>query len=118
MGPVGERPVILDDTCYFVACSDAWEAALLNDPRCYALINSLVFWDSKRPITKKILQRIDLRALIAHVDHGRVLDHADRELQSMGVGMEHIASRWSEKLEKLLAADSAGRGNGSQLSFL
>lgn len=72
IGPVNGRPVQFDDTCYFVACESARQAALilnlLNHPLCYQFIHSIVFWDAKRPITKKLLQRIDLKALLNHVD--------------------------------------------------
>ena len=50
------RPVMFDDTCYFVACSTAEEAALLsalcNEPTTLALVRSASFRDAKRPVTK------------------------------------------------------------------
>ncbi|MDR0592715.1 MAG: hypothetical protein LBG60_05560 [Bifidobacteriaceae bacterium] len=65
--PIGGKPVVLDDTCYFLPFSDITEALLvtaaLNSPECVELIESLVFWDSKRPITKRLLARIDLGRL-------------------------------------------------------
>lgn len=65
--PLNGLPVVLDDTCYFTAFDDPTEAciatALLSSPECVALIESLVFWDSKRPITKKLLQRLDTSKL-------------------------------------------------------
>ena len=67
IGPVDGQPVLLDDTCYFLACPDKEEAdritALLNGPKAQALIESLRFPDAKRPMTKTILQRIDLNRL-------------------------------------------------------
>lgn len=69
IGPVGGRPALLDDTCYFLPCDSAPEAselaARLNGPVARALLTSLVFADAKRPITKAILQRIDLDRLPA-----------------------------------------------------
>ncbi|MDY5133871.1 hypothetical protein, partial [Actinotignum urinale] len=35
----------------------------LNSAECLALIDSLIFTDAKRPITKKLLDRIDLNKL-------------------------------------------------------
>lgn len=65
--PLNEQPVVLDDTCYLLPFDNATEAAVvtavLNSPECIALIESLVFWDSKRPITKKLLARLDLNKL-------------------------------------------------------
>jgi hypothetical protein len=72
VGPVEGRPVMLDDTCYFLACSSAEEAAVLaalcNDPMALALIRSASFPEAKRPITKALLQRIDLRAILDRSD--------------------------------------------------
>ncbi|WP_406708904.1 hypothetical protein QEV68_05400 [Trueperella pyogenes] len=67
VAPLEGRPVVLDDTCYFIPFLDPTEAvlvaAILNSPAALDLIESLVFWDAKRPITKKLLARIDLNKL-------------------------------------------------------
>jgi hypothetical protein len=67
IGPVDGFPPLLDDTCYFLPCATAHEAERiarkLNSPKAHALIDSLRFADAKRPITKAILQRIDLDRL-------------------------------------------------------
>jgi hypothetical protein len=79
VGPVGDSPVVFDDTCYFIPTETALQAAglsaLLNSSTCQMAIESLVFWDAKRPITKKLLQRLDLAAV------ARVTSRA--ELQSL-----------------------------------
>jgi hypothetical protein len=68
IAPVDGKPVMLDDTCYFVPCASYAQglllAALLNHPLCQEFIRSIMFTDAKRPITKKLLQRIDLCALL------------------------------------------------------
>lgn len=78
VAPLNETPVVLDDTCYLLPFDDPTEAAVvaatLNSPACIALIESLVFWDSKRPITKKLLSRLDLNRL--PVDADVVVDQA------------------------------------------
>lgn len=67
VGPVGDAPVVFDDTCYFIPAANGLQAAglsaLLNSSTCQKAIESLAFWDAKRPITKKLLQRIDLVAV-------------------------------------------------------
>lgn len=67
IGPVNGRPVVLDDTCYFLPCgseSDATALAdLLNSAAARAFFRSFIFWDSKRPITAQLLARLDLRKL-------------------------------------------------------
>jgi hypothetical protein len=78
IGQIAGQPVVLDDTCYFLPFQDPTEAAvvtaLLNSGAARDLIESMVFWDSKRPITKKLLARIDLNRLPA--DFGFVVDAA------------------------------------------
>ncbi|MDO4631831.1 MAG: class I SAM-dependent methyltransferase [Corynebacterium sp.] len=65
--PIDGKPVVLNDTCYFLPFDNSTHAAIvtaiLRSPECQAFINSLAFWDSKRPITKKLLSRINLFAL-------------------------------------------------------
>jgi hypothetical protein len=67
VGPVEDRPVMLNDTCYFLACDSAEQAAhlaaLCNDPKTLELLRALTFRDAKRPITKGVLQRINLDAI-------------------------------------------------------
>jgi len=68
IGPHDGRPVMLDDTCYFLPFDD--EQAARRAQR--ALMTSLardffqarVFWDAKRPITKSLLQTLNLEALL------------------------------------------------------
>lgn len=67
IAPVDDRPVMLDDTCYFLACTSLAEAThfsdLLNSDWCMEFLRSRLFPDAKRPITKKLLQSINLEAL-------------------------------------------------------
>jgi hypothetical protein len=67
IGPVGEKPVLFDDTCYFVPFENKREAgvvaAILNSQPCRQFLASLTFTDSKRPITVELLQRLNIRAI-------------------------------------------------------
>lgn len=74
-GIVGEhhrKPIVLDDTCYFIPCTSEKEARfvceLLNSDVCQRFLHSLVFFDAKRPITIDILNRIDLKRVAEHVN--------------------------------------------------
>lgn len=64
VGPTDGRPTVLDDTAYFLACDSEDEATLLcellNSDNARDFLSSLVFWDSKRPITISVLSRLDL----------------------------------------------------------
>ncbi len=67
VGPVDEKPVLFDDTCYFLPFQDEQEARvvseILNSEECKEFLTSLTFTDSKRPITVELLQRLNIRAL-------------------------------------------------------
>jgi hypothetical protein len=67
VGPVENKPVVLDDTCYFLSCKSEEEAVLMADllrsKPAQQFYESFIFWDSKRPITAKILQKLNLLAL-------------------------------------------------------
>ncbi|MEZ3160458.1 hypothetical protein AB1K54_07895 [Microbacterium sp. BWT-B31] len=87
VAPIQDQPVVLDDTCYFLPFEDGTEAAVvaaqLNSPQAQLLIESLVFWDSKRPITKKLLARIDLSKLTT--DSDAILQRAQAVAEETGI---------------------------------
>ncbi|MDE0145162.1 MAG: hypothetical protein OXL95_04770 [Nitrospira sp.] len=62
--PENGRPVMVDDTCYSISCKDEKEARLLcdllNSKPAQSFLWSLVFEDSKRPITVDVLRRLSL----------------------------------------------------------
>lgn len=66
-GNVGDKPVMLDNTCYFFPCTSIDEAMffkdLLNSETARRFLSSLIFRDSKRPVTIDILKRFDLKKL-------------------------------------------------------
>lgn len=67
VGPYAGKPVVLDDTCYFIPCQSKEEAdylaGLLNSEAAQEFLKSFIFWDAKRPITADILGRLSLAAL-------------------------------------------------------
>ena len=60
--PHNGRPVMVDDTCYSIPCKCEREALLLRDllnaQPAQRFLRSLVFQDSKRPITVDVLRRL------------------------------------------------------------
>lgn len=66
--PHNKKPVMVDDTCYFVGFDDYESASavsfILNSLPISEFISSLVFMDSKRVITKDVLMRLDLCKII------------------------------------------------------
>jgi hypothetical protein len=65
------KPIMIDDTCYslsFEVFDDAYVTMLLlNNKLTMEFILSISFADSKRPYTKKVLSRIDLRKVCGAV---------------------------------------------------
>ena len=60
----GEKPVMTDDTAYFLAFYD-YDVAysimlLLNSQKVQDFLLSIAFLDNKRPYTVKLLSRLDL----------------------------------------------------------
>lgn len=71
VGPRNARPVLFDDTTYFLPANSAGQcaalAAILNSTVCQQALGALVFWDMKRPITKAVLGRLNISALAARL---------------------------------------------------
>ena len=75
VGSTGGKPIMLDDTCYFIPCGSMSEAEffadLLNSETAQRFISALVFTDAKRPVTIDVLKRIDLKKLAEHARQER-----------------------------------------------
>jgi hypothetical protein len=118
IGPVEGRPVMLDDTSYFLPCCSPEQAALvaaiLADDATAGFLRCLTFDDAKRPITKAVLQRLDLGAIARRADRAGLLARADAERTRLlaGNGGEDAASSfdWPETFETLLSAGAAPVG--------
>ena len=67
IGPAKGRPVVLDDTCYFLPLKNREQAVfvqqLLQSEPATRFFQARIFWDAKRPITADLLRRLDLAAL-------------------------------------------------------
>lgn len=67
------KPVMTDDTSYFI-CFDSYDMAyvamlILNSERVQKFLKSIVFVDSKRPYTKKILGRLDFSKICEAISY-------------------------------------------------
>lgn len=73
IGPHDDKPVVFDDTCYFVPCRSEREAvivaSLLNSPQAREFYSAFIFWDAKRPITVDVLARLDVAKIAAEIGH-------------------------------------------------
>jgi hypothetical protein len=65
--PMEGKPVVFDDTVYFLSCSSKLETHfignLLNSSVARDFLDSMIFWEDKRPITIEILKRLSLQLL-------------------------------------------------------
>ena len=71
VGPVENKPVVFDDTCYFLPCATEGDAAiisgLLNSEAARGFFRSRIFWDAKRPVTAEVLRSLDIARLAEEV---------------------------------------------------
>lgn len=78
IGPVNGRPVVFDDTVYFLPCWSEEEASflksLLQSEEAQAFYHSMIHWDEKRPVTVDILKRLSIQKLATIL--GREQDYA------------------------------------------
>jgi hypothetical protein len=67
LGSHESKPLLLDDTCYFLPFDSEAEAQtvanILNSAPCREFLSALAFEDTKRPITVELLQRLNLKAI-------------------------------------------------------
>jgi hypothetical protein len=88
LGPFEGKPIMLDDTCYFVPCESPQQACalveLLSHKVTAEFLNSIIFTDSKRPLTKRVLQRLDLDAILNYVDKDQLLERTNFRLLRLG----------------------------------
>ena len=86
VGPFDGKPIVFDDTCYFAACDTRKEAEflaeLLQSELAKRFFSSLVFLDSKRPLTTDILHRLDIKRVAERLgreaEFRKILKSADR----------------------------------------
>lgn len=80
---INGKPVMVDDTCYQLdfdsleETENIWKA--LKSDEIISLLNSLIFRDSKRVITKNLLMRLDLAGLC----HKKGINLTDNKLDKI-----------------------------------
>jgi methylase of polypeptide subunit release factors len=98
VGSYEGKPIVLDDTCYFIPCRCREEAEyvanLLNSEIAKQFYEAFIFWDKKRPVTASILRRLDLLALAEELASGdkmrsflELSEVIENELQQMTLGI-------------------------------
>lgn len=120
VGPYMGKPAVFDDATYLLPFSNVFECAaahsLLVGQEASDLIASLAFWDSKRPVTKKLLQRIDLLAIAEAADRTALVEKALEELWRLGITAtaEEIAEAFDRLMESWRSPNPKGRLRGTR----
>ncbi|NUN96229.1 MAG: class I SAM-dependent methyltransferase [Candidatus Omnitrophica bacterium] len=82
------KPILCDDTCYLLPCESGLQCAListlLNHSLTRQFLESISFQDSKRPMTKAILSRIDISALASLLSWEDILEDLECTLSRIG----------------------------------
>lgn len=83
-----QKPVMLDDTCYFLGFDDLKSAVavhvLLNSDIVRSFLQSITFHDAKRMITKDVLMRIDFIKAMNLIDRAKLVKQANEILMFLG----------------------------------
>lgn len=100
--PENGKPLMLDDTCYFIGFDDLSTAvmvwAILNGEKVQQFLSSIVFLDAKRPYTKEILMRVDIKNAIKDVGY----DEIYQQIQQLDHTMtNHISERKWKDFKKI-----------------
>lgn len=77
-----EKPMMLDDTCYFLSFNDykiAYITMLIfNSDLVQQFLKDIAFLDSKRPYTKKILKRIDIKKCVFELSYDDLVETEEK----------------------------------------
>jgi methylase of polypeptide subunit release factors len=107
IGPRERRPVVFDDTCYLLPCRDELTARMLHGllvhPRAQDFLRSMIFWSDKRPITRQLLETIDL-APLARLCGSTIL----QQLQARFPDRARLLAAWERLLQDLSAPGCRG----------
>jgi hypothetical protein len=101
--PDNDKPVMLDDTCYFLGFDDISEAifvwAILNSDQVQQFLKSIVFIDAKRPYTKDVLMRIGIDKIAHEFTYSRIIDQISSLDDILLASMTD--NKWYKFLERL-----------------
>ena len=89
--PHDGKPAMVDDTVYYLPCEDQRQAeflvSVLNSHLAVEFLSSMVFWDEKRPITARLLNKLDIMGLIR-------AQGLETEAISLGVCREFVDAQY------------------------
>lgn len=91
IGPIDGKPVVFDDTVYFLPCRSEEEAdfilLLVQSEPYRRIIEAMSFPDEKRPITAELLKRVSLQQVAERLgltsEYCRFRDHVETEPRNL-----------------------------------
>ena len=103
--PVQSKPIMLDDTCYFLGFDDMKEAicvwAVLNSEIVQELLSTLVFTDAKRPFTKELLMRIQIGEAARRLPYPYIVERVSTLDKGM---LSHLTrAYWDQFLDRFIS---------------
>jgi hypothetical protein len=103
--PENGKPIMLDDTCYFIGFDNLEFAMIaqhiLNSDLVQSFIKSIIFPDAKRIINKDILMRIDLRKAFVKSDSKNLLKELKLKNKHLIEFGEYLDNVYEEKQKTL-----------------
>lgn len=97
------KPMMLDDTCYYLSFDDYDTAyttmLILNSWVVKSFLQNIVLLDSKRPYTKKVLKRIDIKKALKILNLENLIE-TEKELKLPKHITEQILEKYKEKIKK------------------
>ena len=101
--PQNGKPVMLDDTCYFIGFENiefaVYSIILLNSKITEEFLKSITFADAKRVFTKELLMRLDLYKIAQLIPKQEI----DKQILILNnkYSLNIDSSKWSEFLDKM-----------------
>ena len=101
--PQDQKPVMLDDTCYFIGFDKiefaAYALILLNSKPSVQFLHSITFADAKRRFTKDVLMRIDLFKISQTLNEKELMTELNRLNQMYEIKM--TSGLWQDFLTEI-----------------
>ncbi len=101
--PENNKPLMLDDTCYFLSFDQLSDAVftwlLLKDRRTLDLLKCIIFEDAKRPYTKEILMRIALDEIASDAGYDMIATQLEELQKQFEIGLDYEV--WEKFLDKM-----------------
>ncbi|MDD4150520.1 MAG: N-6 DNA methylase [Bacteroidales bacterium] len=101
--PQNDKPVMLDDTCYFIGFDKIeyaiYSIILLNNGRTEDFLKSITFYDAKRVFTKDILMRLDLLNLAVEISQEAVKEQIG--FLNDKYNLEINFSKWGDFIDEM-----------------